>query len=166
MVLVSNIVTFYPLLFLVCILFSVGVCICEWMSVWVWFSFTLLLFWGFLHLYIIHCVVWQCLSYAGILQSISGSFFCGCESNRGTCMGFCFSCRPMLFIHVVGMVGDPSIHLNCPVSLYWVNEITHSSDWFAVVMWLFFQCVQIELVKLYSTTNFFRFCSSLVSGSA
>ena len=76
-------------------IFVVCGCLHLWVDEWVWvcFSFTLLLFWGFLHLNIICfvlCVVWQCLNYAGILQSVSGSFSSGCESNGGHAWGFVF----------------------------------------------------------------------------
>ena len=93
-----------------------GVCICEWVS-WIFLYPVIILGVSSSQYYsLLSCVVWQCLNYAGILQSISGSFSSGCESNRGLAWGFVFLAGPC-YSCVVGMVGDPGIRLNCPVSL-------------------------------------------------
>ena len=42
-----------------------------------------------------------------IIQSVSGSCFCGCESNGGHALGL-FLCRPYPFIYMFeGRVGEP-----------------------------------------------------------
>ena len=42
-----------------------------------------------------------------IIQSVSGSCFCGCESNGGHAWGL-FLCRPVPFIYMLeGKVGEP-----------------------------------------------------------
>ena len=47
------------------------------------------------------------VQYVGIIQSVSGSCFCGCESNGGHAWGL-FLCRPLPFIYMSeGRVGEP-----------------------------------------------------------
>ena len=58
------------------------------------------LFWGYItNVFFVHCV--------DIIQSVSGSCFCGCESNGGHAWGL-FLCRPLPFIYMSeGRVGEP-----------------------------------------------------------
>ena len=47
------------------------------------------------------------VQYVDIIQSVSGSCFCGCESNGGHAWGL-FLCRPLPFIYMSeGRVGEP-----------------------------------------------------------
>ena len=52
-----------------------------------------------LQIFFVYCV--------DIIQSVSGSCFCGCESNGGHAWGL-FLCRPVPFIYMSeGRVGEP-----------------------------------------------------------
>ena len=47
------------------------------------------------------------VQYVDIIQSVPGSYFCGCESNGGHAWGL-FLCRPLPFIYMSeGRVGEP-----------------------------------------------------------
>ena len=52
-----------------------------------------------LHIFFVYCV--------DIIQSVSGSCFCGCELNGGHAWVL-FLCRPLPFIYMLeGKVGEP-----------------------------------------------------------
>ena len=60
------------------------------------------LFWDTFHIF--HVFFVRCV---GIIQSVSGSYFCGCELNGGHTWGL-FLCRPLPFIYLLeGRVGEP-----------------------------------------------------------
>ena len=60
------------------------------------------LFWDTFHIFNVFFV-----QYVALIQLVSGSYFCGCESNGGHAWGL-FLCRPLSFIYMSERrVGEP-----------------------------------------------------------